>query len=99
MKETSLHHRGELVSSPTRRRSGLLALAERAQAAGADAHADHALPLPNGDALNVWLPAPLGVALRKADAISKQWPRLSAQGTLVGHAYPLAIAGSLAGSG
>ena len=96
MKETSLC-RTKLVSCLAGEGSDLFPLAQRAQAARADKRPDHTIALPDGHSLHIRLPAPLGMALRKADAVAKHRPPLAAEAALVGHVYyPLTIAGWLA---
>ncbi len=108
MSETSPHV-VKLVSQPEHgrfaRRSysqasalGLSALAERAQATRADLHPDRPVTLSDRHPLQVHLPTALGVALRKANAITRQWPCSATECTFVGHLYPLTIAGWSAGS-
>jgi hypothetical protein len=76
----------------------LAGLGKGAQTAGANAHADGAISPLDGDLLHVELPAPPGVALRKAHAIAEQWPTSPTNRTLVGHVYPLQISSGWLGS-
>lgn len=89
MNETSLYTM-KLVSR--RRNNGLASLGKGPQAARADTHPDRAISLADRYLLDIEIPAPLGMALRKADVIAELWAPLATDSTLAGHIYPLTIA-------
>ncbi len=64
---------------------GLVALRQRAQAARADVQAHGAVAQAQGHPLHVGVPAPLGVALRKADIVAELWPSLATESAPVRH--------------
>ncbi len=88
MNETSLRH-AKLVSSGRAQR---LSLVQRAQAPRAKLQLDGAIALADRHLLHVALPAPLGMALRKAHIVTELW-RLATDSASASHAvHPLTIA-------
>lgn len=69
----------------------LARLRQRPQAARADLEPKEAVAAAYGHALDVHVPAPLGVALGKANIVPELWPSLATEGTSMRHRNPLMV--------